>query len=212
MDTNEQKVHEVLRCTKCKRVFKQADQNEFNLCPKCLANIQNTVDAAEKTTEVADAEAATTQETAEDIKEVTDEQFISDKPLQASEVAIGATDDVIDDVIAAQAEKNTSAEIKPGQYVRDKFQELIIQNLITEDRVAELLDSEYCKKERGFRYPFLIPFDSSKPMSAQNKIKGSVRYGSKIISINGKEYLLCNDIYQSTVPKFNKWLAEKFGK
>lgn len=212
MDTIEKKVHEVLRCTKCKRMFKQAEQNEFNFCPKCLANTQNTVDAAEKIDESTKAEPSTTQDDVENVKEAIGEQFISDKHLQASELTTGDMEDIVEDSLRVEQQKNTTSEIKPGQYVREKFQELLNQNLITDERIAQMLDAEYSKKEMGFRYAFLVQFDSGKPLSEQNKIKGSVRYGSKVVNIHGREYLICNDIYRSTVPKFNKWLSEKFGK
>lgn len=95
--------------------------------------------------------------------------------------------------------------LKPGQVIRQRFQKLIETGKITEECIFQLSTKQGTVQFFGVRYPFLITYDGTKTVKEQATINGHVRYGSKPITIDGKEYLVCNDLYDRTVPKFIEW-------
>ena len=76
---------------------------------------------------------------------------------------------------------------------------------ITEECILQLSTKQGTVESFGVRYPFLIIYDGTKTVKEQASINGHVRYGSKPIIIASKEYLICNDLYGRTVPKFIDW-------
>lgn len=99
----------------------------------------------------------------------------------------------------------TVTELKPGQAIRQRFQVLVNAGKITEEYISALVTKESTAQFFGVRYPFLLTYDGTKTIKEQATINGHVRYGSKPITINGKEYIICNDLYSRTVSKFNEW-------
>ncbi len=95
--------------------------------------------------------------------------------------------------------------LKPGQAIRKKFMELLSKNIITEEYIFELCSKEGTAQFFGVRYPFLLEYDGTKTIKEQAYINGHSRYTSKPITIGDKQYLITNDIYAKTVPKFMAW-------
>lgn len=109
---------------------------------------------------------------------------------------------------AAESENVKQEEIKvrPGQVIREAFLKLVADSKITESVLTILTDQEAAAKELGIRYAFLKEFQSGVPIKELTYIKGHARYSSKPIDVNGKQYLVTNDLYNKNVQKFMKWV------
>ena len=81
-------------------------------------------------------------------------------------------------------------------------------------KVALLTDKENCKKKLGIAYPLFleIPAGTSKKVKDEmRKPDGkNARFAAAEYAINGKVYVMCNDLYQRNVPKFEAYMAELF--
>lgn len=101
--------------------------------------------------------------------------------------------------------------VRPGEAVRDRFKELLAGGKITTEVLATLSDKEG-SKACGVRYAFVKEFNPDVPLKDITFINGAARYSSTPkVEILGKTYLITNDIYKTTVPKFFAW-ADELGK
>lgn len=98
--------------------------------------------------------------------------------------------------------------VRPGQAIRDKFYTLVSDGKITDEIIEGLTDKESTAKLLGIRYALLKEFDANVPIKELTYIKGSARYSSKPVEINGKEYLITNDLYYKNLLKFMEWAEE----
>lgn len=97
-------------------------------------------------------------------------------------------------------------EIKPGNLIRKVFLKLVEQGKVTDLVIASLTSEEATKRDLGIRYPFLKEYDPSVSIKELTYIKGHSRYSSKIYEINGKQYLITNDLYKKNVERFVMWI------
>ena len=96
-------------------------------------------------------------------------------------------------------------QLKPAQAIKQRFTQLVNDGKITEEILKILTDKELTAQAFKVRYAFLKEFDSTVPIKELTYINGSPRYYSKPITLNDKEYLMCNDLYAKTVEKFMEW-------
>lgn len=97
-------------------------------------------------------------------------------------------------------------EIKPGALIRKVFLKLVEEGKITELVITSLTSEEATKRDLGIRYPFLKEYDPNVEIKELTYIKGHSRYSSKIYEINGKQYLMTNDLYKKNVERFILWI------
>lgn len=111
--------------------------------------------------------------------------------------------------VAEKIPMQEDIKVKPGQVIRQAFSKIIADGKITEDVVSMLTDQEATAKELGIRYPFLKEFSADIPIKELTYVKSHARYSSKPVEVNGKQYLVTNDLYLKNVPKFLEW-TKKF--
>lgn len=133
------------------------------------------------------------------------EHGLCPKCLELTAKAIGGAEADGSDQQANPMPEPQPEAIKPGQAIRNRFTQLIEQGLITNEVLAVLLDREATAKATGIRYAFLKEYDADRSIKEITYINGSARYSSKPVTINGKQYLITNDLYKATVPKFIDW-------
>ena len=168
-------------------MLKKKDANEHGLCSKCLTKTINT--------EIAE------------VPEVKFKQIDTEK----YEISINVSEVHSESQSMPEAIKLETPTLKPGQAVREKFMELVSKGLITEEYVFELSTKEGTAQFFGVRYPFLLEYDGTKTVKEQAYINGHSRYTSKPVTIGDRQYLITNDIYAKTVPKFMEW-ADRLNK
>ncbi len=95
--------------------------------------------------------------------------------------------------------------LKAGQVIRSRFMELINEGKITKEYIFELSTKEGTTQFFGVRYPFLKEFNHGVPIKELTYVKGHARYSSKPVTIGAQQYLITNDLYKTTVPKFFDW-------
>lgn len=99
-------------------------------------------------------------------------------------------------------------KVKPGQIIRKAFLKLVAGNKETEVILSILTDQVATFKELGVRYAFLKEFNPDVPIKELTYVKSHARYSSKPIDVNGKRYLVTNDLYSKDVPKFLAWIKQ----
>lgn len=91
-----------------------------------------------------------------------------------------------------------------GRYVWDTFQELVNNNLISQDEVIKLQQESYSKLTFDIQYPFL-----KKVTDINTRI---LHYWKPIISIRGESYLACSEWYENDAnndrPYYENWLKK----
>lgn len=93
---------------------------------------------------------------------------------------------------------------KIGRYVWDTFQELVNNNLISNDEVIRLQQESYSKLTFDIQYPFL-----KKVTDLNTRI---LHYWKPIITIRGESYLICSEWYENHAnndrPYYENWLKK----
>lgn len=97
-------------------------------------------------------------------------------------------------------------KVRPGQAIRDAFLRLVTDGKVTNSVLSTLTDSEATARELGIRYAFLKEFNPDVPIKELTYVKSHARYSSKPIGVNGKQYLITNDLYNKNVLRFMKWV------
>ncbi len=57
----------------------------------------------------------------------------------------------------------------------------------------------------GVQYAFLREFNPNVSIKEITYVNGNARYSSKPVEINGKQYLITNELYSKTLHKFLEW-------
>lgn len=178
------KVATIRKCSKCDRLLKK--QEVGDVCPKCQE--QDTSPSTEILNLLQVGQASNNKE----ITTVEEgQQVLSD---DATPPHNGKTESKIQETT-----------IKPGQAIRDKFNNLVNEGKITEEVLIILLDTEQTKQVLGIRYAFLKEFNPEVPIKELTYVNKAARYSSKPIKINGKQYIMTNDLYAKSLPKFMEW-------
>jgi hypothetical protein len=194
------------RCKECNRLLKKKDINEQTLCPKCLDKTLGT-----KLVGVLNLEPEVIQ-----LKQINTE--VREEPLQIEQDTEPSNDEQTTDTSDTQHERppedvkpkpineqSAEVKVKPGQAIRDKFMELVSEGKITEEYIFELSTKEVTAQLFSVRYPFLKEFNPNVSIKEITYVNGHARYSSKPITIGGRQYLITNDLYSKTVPKFSEW-------
>lgn len=187
------KVSAIRKCSKCGRLLKNQDDD---ICQKCKdeqsSEQPSLIQAPTIFEDINTDNSVIVTPIFEEPPKLEDEQTKTDEQPQPEP----KTDDV---------------KIKPGQAIRDRFMELVSEGKITEEYIFELSTKEGTAQFFGVRYPFLKEYNPELGIKEQSYINGHSRYTSKSITIGDRQYLITNDLYKSTLPKFMDW-ADKLGK
>ena len=93
-------------------------------------------------------------------------------------------------------------KIKIGRYVKETFQELVDNNLITNDEIIKLQQESYSKLTFDIQYPFL-----KKVIDYNTRV---LHYWKPIFKIRGENYLVCSEWYENDAnndrPFYESWL------
>jgi len=104
-------------------------------------------------------------------------------------------------VATAVEDRPSEHQPKIGSLVRQKFQALLEQKLLSPEEIANLCTVEYSRRSFGIRYAALVKSDR---VSDRFDSHGNARYYSKVIA---GEFLLCNDWYERNRKRFMSWLS-----
>lgn len=172
------KVSTLRKCSKCDRLLKKQDVGD--ICPNCQ-----------------------------------EESSLIEAPTQTGSEAIHITP------VFTEEDKNEPSEplnsepsepaveelkVKPGQAMRDMFAKLVQDGKVTDNVLSILTDAEATKRELGIRYAFLKKFNPETPIKELTYVGTHARYSSKPIDVNGKQYLMTNDLYKKNIDKFTEWV------
>lgn len=127
------------------------------------------------------------------------------KCLEAEQTNSTSNDEVSPTSPMQRVEQGSEAKVKPGQVIRDRFEQMTKDGKITADVLAILTDKEATAKELKIRYPFLKEYNPNIPIKELTYIKGAARYGSKSVAIGDQQYLITNDLYKHNVDHFIEW-------
>ena len=110
--------------------------------------------------------------------------------------------------VESEQKQANNVVVRAGQAIRDRFFMLISDGKITDEIIAVLVDKEGTAKLLGIRYAFLKVFNANVPIKELTYINGSARYSAKPVEINGKQYLITNDLYTKNLLRFMEWAKE----
>jgi hypothetical protein len=98
-----------------------------------------------------------------------------------------------------------NSKLPIGKYVRETLNELIINNLINSDEIAELQREDYSKQTFDIQFPFLKKILNSKDPEW-------IRYWKPSVTINRERYFVCSQWYEVTAnndrPYYENWLKK----
>jgi hypothetical protein len=104
--------------------------------------------------------------------------------------------------------ENGTSQLKIGALVRNEFDKLIRDNLLSTEIIHRLLNEKYSKETFDVNYPILKRINFDQPTIDQRMINGYARYWSTIYTINGDRYFVCNDWYEKSRTKFLNWIDQ----
>ena len=106
----------------------------------------------------------------------------------------------------AEQKEETFNKVKIGKLVRDTFNRIFKDNLLSDNEIQNLMNVEYCKKIFDMNYPILKEINHSISLKEQRKINGYDRYYAKPFE---NKYLLCNDWYERNRKLFDIWRTKQ---
>ena len=92
--------------------------------------------------------------------------------------------------------KSAYSQMKPGLLAKTAFRNVIESGKLTKQEVDDLQDKSYSKKTFNVGYPVL----------ATNR--DPARYYSDPVSVNGKDYYICNDWYEHNKQALIDWIEK----
>jgi hypothetical protein len=99
-------------------------------------------------------------------------------------------------------------QVEISVLVQTEFENFSKNNMISENMLQNLLDNVYSKETFGINFPVLKKVMKDSSIIEQRRRNGFVRYWNKVYTINGGEYLICNDWYEKYRTKFLIWAEE----
>lgn len=182
----------VPRCKECSKMYKRNEVNEYGLCPKCLV-VKVDIEADK-------VEALRVIE-----KQPCNPHELLPEGMKYDVLDQSANVKMIDFTNANKNQEKAQGTVKPGEAIRKRFAEIVGKGLITDTVLHVLTNREETVKTFGIRYAFLREFNSNIPIKEITWVSGNARYSSKPIEIKGKKYLITNDLYSKSLPRFMEW-------
>lgn len=103
-------------------------------------------------------------------------------------------------------------ENKIGRHVRDEIRKLIDNEMIWETDLDDFQSDEWSKDILHLSHAFFLKIDVSKDIKKQLRDNnGYLRYWKEIYAIQGQQYAMCKEWFESNRKHFDKWI-DKFIK
>jgi len=101
-----------------------------------------------------------------------------------------------------------SKTTKIGKHVQDTMEKLIAEGKITQRILIDLTSPSWSKEYLHLGHPFMIEIDSKKDIKSQLRdVNGYLRYWKRTYSINGIDYCICKEWFESGRKHFDKWVS-----
>lgn len=98
-------------------------------------------------------------------------------------------------------------EMKIGMLVRSTLRRLFAEGKITDDEIERVQTYDYSKEAFNINYPLLKEVDKTKLINIQRLVNDRPRYWNELFSVNGKQYLVCQEWFEyNNRAYFMKWL------
>lgn len=99
--------------------------------------------------------------------------------------------------VATKVQKQESSTLKIGQIARQYLIPALMNGCITKDELQKLKDAGYSEKVFGIRYPLL---------SQERVINGYPRYYATPITLDNKQYYVCQEWHETSMLQLKIWL------
>lgn len=97
---------------------------------------------------------------------------------------------------------------KIGKFVRRTFNNLIVQDKLSEEMIENLTEGKYSKDTFGLKFPFLRVVDKTKNLREQLVDEnGYVRYWTSPFEIYGIDYCVNKEWYENQRFRYLRWLS-----
>lgn len=109
-----------------------------------------------------------------------------------------------------KGKKNSSEEpeLKIGAFVKANFSRLVESGNISEEVIQDCLDAKWSRDVLNLGHAFLKEISEDVSLKEQMRDdNGYIRYWKQKYVINGKEYIVCKEWYESNRKYFNNWLT-----
>lgn len=101
-----------------------------------------------------------------------------------------------------------SQKTKIGKHVQDTMERLISEGRITHMTLLDLTSPSWSKEYLHLGHPFMIEIESQKELKSQLRdANGYLRYWKRIYTINGVNYCICKEWFESGRKHFDKWVS-----
>ena len=128
--------------------------------------------------------------------------------VTAENTVVEATAEVAKPVKQAKAAKIIVAKVqKPAKQVREMFANRMTQG-IDAATMLNLCDKDFSMTQFRLRYAFLKKIDSAVAIKEQARINGKARYSMQVLTINGEQYVMTNDIYSKNFAPLKAWMEK----
>lgn len=105
----------------------------------------------------------------------------------------------------------SDSELKIAQYAVKHLKE-IFDKPIPKVELENLQNEQWCHEVFGICYPLLKKYDPSLPLKEQLRYKNQKKdrsFYKDIYTVNGEQFLLCQEWYEKSRPKFDNWLSQR---
>ena len=102
---------------------------------------------------------------------------------------------------------NDNDYVKIGRHVQSVMEQLVQEEKIDERMLQNLISPQWSKEILHLAYPLLRCIDATKPLKDQLKDNnGYIRYWVKQYTVEGKQYCICKEWYESDRKYFDNWI------
>lgn len=114
-------------------------------------------------------------------------------------------------IVKSEYESENENDLKIGKMARTLISKFMQQYIITDEEIESMQDAVYSKEVFNLNFSVLKEVDRNQELDRQKKDqKGYNRYYDIVISVGGKEYILCSQWVENLhKAAFEKWLETK---
>ena len=94
-----------------------------------------------------------------------------------------------------------------GKAISGSLRNLLEEGFLSEGDIKRLTEKNFCKDQLGMYLPLLKEIDETQTIKEQRKINNYDRYYAKPVRVGGKNYLICNHLFDTSKIKYFEWLG-----
>ena len=94
-----------------------------------------------------------------------------------------------------------------NQEISGNLRNLLEEGFLSEPDIKRFTEKDFCKDQLGMHLPLLKEVDETRSLKEQRKIKNYDRYYAKPVRVGGKNYLICNHLFDTSKIKYFEWLG-----